>query len=143
MNALTKESISAMVTLWYQALDRHDDLTLVLPFLVEEGLEMHFPEGVSSGREGFTDWYRTVTRRFFDEVHTVKQVEVSGLTDTEADVKVVVNWQARIWDPPGPRSQWLGFDAYQTWKVTAGSGGPQILTYIVDSLDPMPGSASL
>ena len=141
--AFNEATIRAMVTAWYQALDRHDDLTIVLPFLAAEGLEMHFPEGVSKGRPGFTDWYNTVTRRFFDEVHTVTRVDISNLTDTSADVEVVVNWQARIWNPPAPKSEWLGFDAYQTWAVIAGPDGPQVLTYIVNSLDPMPGSASL
>ncbi|HEX6077557.1 MAG TPA: hypothetical protein VFZ32_20150, partial [Micromonosporaceae bacterium] len=61
-----------------------------------------------------------------------------------ADVKVVVNWQARIWNPPAPKSEWLGFDAYQTWVVVAGPDGtPQIETYTVDALEPMPGSATL
>jgi hypothetical protein len=32
-------------------------------------------------------------------------------------VEVVVNWQLRRWRPPAPRSEWLGFDAFQTWEV--------------------------
>jgi len=59
-------------------------------------------------------------------------------------VKVVVNWQAKIWNAPAPKSEWLGFDAFQTWELVAGGdGSPQIRTYIVDALEPMPGSASL
>jgi len=60
-------------------------------------------------------------------------------------VKVVVNWQARAWDPPAATSKWLGFDAYQTWILerSATTGKPVIRTYIVDELKPMPGSASL
>jgi hypothetical protein len=55
-----------------------------------------------------------------------------------------VNWQARIWNAPAPRSAWLGFDARQTWQVvTDAAGNPRIATYVVDGLDPMPGSASL
>lgn len=142
--AFTEAAIRSMAVEWYKALDRHEDLADVLRYLVDDGLEMRFPETTSRGHAGFADWYKAVTNRFFDEVHTVTSVEVSGLTAGRADVTVVVNWQARIWNPPAPRSQWLGFDAYQTWEVVSGpDGDPQVKTYIVDRLEPMPGSASL
>jgi hypothetical protein len=142
--AFTKTAIRSMVTDWYQALDRHDDLADTLSFLVNDGLEMRFPETTVRGHAGFGDWYKAVTHRFFDEVHTVTSVEFNELTADRADIKVVVNWQARIWAPPAAKSQWLGFDAYQTWTVVAGPGGaPQVKTYTVDAMEPMPGSAPL
>lgn len=141
--ALTEPAIRAMVAQWYEALDRHDDLPTVLPYLVDDGLEMRFPEATARGHDGFTDWYRAVTNRFFDEVHQVSSVDIASLTADRAEVKVVVNWQATFWDPPERSSRWLGFDAYQTWEVVAGPDGPQIKTYVVDKLEPMPGSATL
>jgi hypothetical protein len=142
--AFTEANIRATVTLWYKALDRHDELPDVLRYLVDDGLEMRFPETTARGHAGFTDWYKAVTNRFFDEVHTVSTVDFAELTAERARLKVVVNWQARIWNPPAAKSLWLGFNAYQTWEVVPGPGGrPQVKTYIVDALDPMPGSASL
>jgi hypothetical protein len=142
--AFDEAAINSMVGDWYRALDRHDELSSVLRYLVDDGLEMRFPETTSRGHDGFAEWYKAVTNRFFDEVHTVTQVTVSNLTANSADVKVVVNWQAKIWNPPAPKSEWLGFDAYQTWEVVAGPNDEvQIKTYIVDALEPMPGSASL
>jgi len=142
--AFTEANIRATVTLWYKALDRHDELPTVLPYLVDDGLEMRFPEATARGHAGFADWYKAVTNRFFDEVHTVSTVDFKELTAERARLSVVVNWQARIWNPPAPKSLWLGFDAYQTWEVVPGPGGrPQVKTYIVDALQPMPGSASL
>jgi hypothetical protein len=142
--ALTESSIITAVGDWYRALDRHDPLADVLRFLVADGLEMRFPEATALGQDGFANWYKAVTNRFFDEQHTVTSVVVKNLTAQRADVSVVVNWQARIWDPPAPNSQWLGFDAYQTWEVVAGAKGTVLVkTYIVDSLEAMPGSASL
>jgi hypothetical protein len=105
---------------------------------------MRFPETTARGHAGFADWYKAVTNRFFDEVHVVKKVEVENLTDGRADVAVLVNWQARIWNAPAAKSQWLGFDADQTWVVVAGPDGvPRVATYVVNALAPMPGSASL
>jgi hypothetical protein len=142
---LREKAIRDTVAEWYQRLDRHDDLSLLLPYLVDEGLEMVFPETTKYGHAGFTEWYDVVTRRFFDEVHTVRSVEIRPAEDgLSAELSVVVNWQAKIWDAPAPNSVWLGFDAYQTWSVVADPAGrPQVLRYVVDSLDPMPGSASL
>jgi hypothetical protein len=142
--AFDEPGIRNLVTEWYQALDRHDDLFGVLGYLVDEGLEMRFPEATARGHDGFGDWYKAVTNRFFDEVHTVQSTDVSNLTAERADAAVVVNWQARVWNPPAAKSLWLGFDAYQTWEVAPGPDGqPRIKTYIVDELRPMPGSASL
>ena len=47
--------------------------------------------------------------------------------------------------PPAAASEWLGFDAYQTWIVerSAKTGKPVIATYIVDDLKPMEGSVAL
>jgi hypothetical protein len=142
--ALTEAAIRTMVADWYQALDQHVELDAALRYLTDDGLEMRFPETTARGQAGFADWYKAVTNRFFDEVHTVTSVDITALTGEQADVKVVVNWQASIWNPPAPKSQWLGFDAYQTWELVEGpDGSVQIRTYIVDALKPMPGSASL
>jgi len=141
---LTEHALHTAVDEWYAALDRHDDLAAVLPRLVDDGLVMRFPEGTLRGHTGFAEWYRTVTNRFFDEQHTVSSVTVDRLGDAGATVRVLVNWQAHIWDPPAARSRWLGFDAYQTWELVPGGGTlPLIKTYVVDELKPMAGSAPL
>jgi hypothetical protein len=112
--------------------------------LADDDLEMYFPEGVSRGHAGFEAWYQRVIRIFFDEVHTVKEVQ-STPSGGQADVKVVVNWQAKVWNPPEAKSKWLGFDAYQTWVVRRSPSTQKavIVKYVVDKLDPMKGSASL
>ncbi|HEY0803621.1 MAG TPA: nuclear transport factor 2 family protein [Pseudonocardiaceae bacterium] len=140
---LTDEAISQFAVAWYEALDRHDALEDVLPLLIDNGLEMRFPEVTSYGHAGFTDWYAAVTTRFFDEVHTVRSVDVLSDDGKTAEAKVVVNWQAKAHDGQDAKSKWLGFDAFQTWTVVAGPNGPQIKIYSVDRMAPMPGSAAL
>ena len=141
--ALTEADVEKVVDDWYKLLDVHAPVDDVLPLLADEELEMQFPEGTLHGHEAFKGWYETVTNRFFDEVHTMKELNIAPDGDT-ADVKLVVNWQAKIWDPPAAKSVWLGFDAYQTWVVKRSvAGQPQIVKYVVDNLDPMEGSASL
>jgi hypothetical protein len=146
-SSLTEQEIRAFAEEWYRKLDVHAPLADFLPLLADEDLEMRFPEGIERGHAGFSHWYERVIRLFFDEVHTVKEVGVMAEPDPggTVPVRVVVNWQARTWDPPAPKSASLGFDAYQTWAVrrSARTRQPEVVTYIVDSLEPMPGSASL
>jgi hypothetical protein len=74
----------------------------------------------------------------------VSRVALSA-SGEEATVEVVVNWQARRWQPPAARSQWIGFDAYQQWVMvrSTATGRPLILRYIVNELRPMAGSPEL
>lgn len=144
-SALDNDRISEFVADWYRALDEHVELATAQTYLVDRGLSMTFPEGTLTTAEEFATWYHTVTHRFFDEVHEVVSVTpVIAESGIEAEVQVVVNWQAKIWDPPAPVSQWLGFDAYQTWTVVLDSAGtPRIRRYVVDDLKAMPGSTEL
>lgn len=144
MAIATEAQLRSYATDWFGALDRHADIDGLLPLLADDELEMHFPEGVQKGHAGFRSWYETVTRRFFDEVHELKEFTVTRHDDIRAEIRLIVNWQARIWDPPEPRSKWLRFDATQTWEVrlSPGTGDLQMVRYIVNSLNPMPGSRS-
>ncbi|MCG5219448.1 nuclear transport factor 2 family protein [Streptosporangium sp. KLBMP 9127] len=132
-------AVAEWVANWYRALDRHEDIEQLWNYLAGDDLVMVFPEGTSRGHDDFRKWYETVTNRFFDEQHQVTSVEVGAWRDGVAEIKVVVNWQARVWNPPAARSLWLGFDAYQTWEID----GLRIRKYVVDRLQPMPGSAEL
>jgi hypothetical protein len=115
-----------------------------MTLLDSEDLVMEFPEQTLHGRREFVDWYERVTRTFFDERHELKQLKVNP-GDERADVVLIVNWQARRWTPPAPRSDWLGFDATQRWKLRRDRQTQRLVVfdYVVQSLDPMPGSTPL
>jgi hypothetical protein len=141
---LSEAEVQQLAADWYHLLDVHAPLADLLPLLADEELFFQFPDGPAYKRAGFAAWYDRVTHLFFDEVHTLTAVQASPNGDTAA-VKVAVNWQARIWTPPDAQSKWLGFDAAQTWLVRRSpeTGKPIIVTYVVDALTPMEGSASL
>jgi hypothetical protein len=144
LQPLTEAEVRELVEVWYKKLDVHAPMVECLPMLAEDELEMHFPEGMLKGQGAFEGWFQTVIRIFFDEIHTLKELNIDLDGDT-ANVKLVVNWQARRWKAPAANSEWLGFDAYQTWVVkrSAKSGRAVITNYVVDSLDPMEGSVAL
>ena len=141
---LTETEVRATVERWFQKLDRHAPVEELLPLLAAEGLVMRFPEAALHSQSDFIAWYEGVIRRFFDEVHVLKALDVK-LTSGRAAVRLVVNWQAQTWDPPQPRSNWLGFDAAQTWVLERSpiTSTAAITSYVVDALTPMEGSASL
>jgi hypothetical protein len=150
---LTRAEIDAFVSEWYHKLDVHAPSSELLPMVAEqcfilqvkeECLEMQFPEEGINGAESFKRWYAGVIQLFFDELHTITRVTITWQED-RALVDVVVNWQARRWHPPAPRSEWIGFDAFQQWEMirSPASHQPVILKYIVNELRPMPGSRPL
>jgi hypothetical protein len=143
---LSREEVESFAREWYRRLDEHVPAADLLPML-DSDVEFHVPEGVQRGLAAFVELYEGDhgwTRSFFDEVHTLREVTVSSSGD-RASVDVIVNWQARVWQPPAPRSQWIGFEAYQRWEmVRSGEAGRAVLLrYIVNELRPMPGSPSL
>lgn len=144
MTALTQLEVNDLVYTWYKKLDVHAPVEEVLPLLSSEGPEMRFPEATIRTIDEFKGWYKKVTNLFFDEIHAMKMLNID-LNGESATVKLVVNWQAHVWNPPAAKSKWLGFDALQTWiiKRDKNTGKAVIGTYIVDKLDPMEGSASL
>lgn len=139
----SRARIEAFVADWYRKLDIHAPAEELVS-LVVDGVEMQFPEGAIRGVEEFQTWYEGVIRLFFDELHAVTHVGIAWRDDRYL-LDVVVNWQARRWRPPAPRSEWIGFDAFQRWEVIASpaSGQPVVVRYIVDELQPMPGSPPL
>ena len=140
---LSEATVKKLVDDWYVALDVHVPFEEIVPFVASSGLEMFWPEGPTYGVDGFKGWYDRVTRTFFDEVHTMKDLTITPRGD-EADVKLVVNWQAKVWNPPDAKSKWLGMDARQTWVVRLSDDGqPVIQKYVVDGIDLMEGSSSL
>jgi SnoaL-like domain len=141
MEPLAREEISRFVDDWFRKLDVHAPVEEILALLAEDGFETHNPEGTFRGRDEYRRLYEGWIRSYFDEVHKLKELSIIPAGET-SEVKLVVNWQFRIWNPPAAQSRWLEYDAHQTWVVqrSSASGQPVIATYTVDALQPGNGS---
>lgn len=142
---LNEAEIKQLGADWYAKLDVHAPAEDYIPLQMPEGIKMLFPGDVTfEGFEGFKTWYAWAINSFFDEVHTLKQFEVA-IAPERAEVKVVVNWEASMWQPPAARSQRVIMDAYQTWEVKRSpkTQKPAIATYTINSFDYAPGSAKI
>ncbi len=131
---ITEAEVRQLATQWYRKLDVHAPLVELLP-MVHVDAEMKFPEATLRGLADFEAWYERVIRIFFDEVHTVRDVQVEPQGES-VRVKVVVRWEASVWTPPAAYSQRIKLDAYQTWTVRRDevTDRPVITEYIVDEL---------
>jgi len=141
---LEEAEVRSFVTKVYQELfDGHAPLDVFLASLDDDELEMRFPEETVRGHAGFQRWYERIVNTFFDETHTVRELEVMSLGD-RANVWVAVNWQAYTWEPPTAKSEWSGHDAGQTWLVKRSpeNGQPMIVMYTVDTYAPMEACSS-
>lgn len=140
---LTETSVRALAADWYRLLDVHAPMVDVLP-LLGDAPEMVFPEVTLTSLAGFESWYQRVIRLFFDEVHTLKVCTATVHGDT-ARVKVIVQWEASVWQPPEATSRRIRLDADQDWTVAISprTGRPVITRYVVNGLSYHPGSATL
>jgi hypothetical protein len=144
--ALVESEVRAMVIDWYEKLDVHAPMVDILPLLSDDELRMVFPEATLCNLAEFESWYQGVIRIFFDEVHKMQNLNVAISADgSKADINLVVYWEASVWNPPDRLSKRIMMDAYQTWVVKRSptSGKPVVVDYVVDKLDPKPGSAEL
>ncbi|KPI02581.1 protein of unknown function DUF1486 [Actinobacteria bacterium OK074] len=135
---LSVASTRDLVFSWFAALDRRDDIEDIVPFFAPDGLEMEFPEGKISGRDGLRNWYADITGIFFDQKHEIRSISVIDPGRTAATVEVVVHWYARTWEPPAAKSTSIAAEALQRWIVVAGRDGrPVVKDYRVVSLTPL------
>jgi hypothetical protein len=145
LKPLTETEVRQLVNDWYVKLDIHAPMVEILPLLDDEELEMQFPETTLHGYVEFeTQWYQRVIRTFFDEVHVLKELNIN-ISNDRADIKLVVKWEASVWNPPAAKSERIMMDASQTWVVKRSpkSQKPVIVSYIVNSLNYYEGSARL
>ena len=146
---ITTQQVRQFTAAWYAALDVHAPLDECLGMLTNNGLSMRFPGDDINEFLSFQRWYERVVSLFFDEKHTVRSVEVLSATDDQAEVSVVVRWQASWWAPPAAESQRIELESAQKWTVrrcspTKNAFGLEIVTYLlIDKFKYAPGSAEL
>ncbi len=119
-DSITEDQIKKFTAAWFLALDQHVPLEAAYQFLADDGLHMQFPDGDIRDFDSFKKWYDRVTHLFFDENHNVQSVEVT-INGDQADLRIVVGWQASWFEPPAAKSKRTSMDATQQWTVRRSS----------------------
>jgi len=135
---LTRHEVQNLVYTWFRKITVKVPVEEMLELLSPNDLQMKFPEETLRSHTDFKKWYQTVTNLFFDQVHDVKYLDIE-LDGDQAEVNLIVNWQARTWTAPEATSKWQGSYVRQHWIVRKENpaAGPTICTYEVGTFDPM------
>lgn len=131
---ITEDEIKKFVAAFYLALDQHVPPAECAKMVADHGLKMIFPEKTLVGINDFLAWYAGgtysdgerapgVINIFFDENHNVASVE-SKINGDEAEVDVIVAWQASMFEPPAAKSKRVSLDATQKWTVCRSTKNP-------------------
>ncbi len=143
---LTVEEVQKFMERWYlDLLDKHAPEEELVACLSDDA-EMRLPEVTLHGIDAFRDWYSRIVTTYFDEVHIITRNDATVAPDGQsAEVKIDLQWEAKVWVPPAAKSQWIGFLAGQTHQVVRSpkTGEPVIQVYGVDTFVPMEGSSNL
>ncbi len=135
---LTVFEVKVLVYEWFSKLDVHAPIEEILPMIADDGLEMRFPEATIRSHDDFRRVYNEWINSYFDEIHQLRELEIEISSDY-ADIKLIGYWQVHTWNSPSPRSELLAYNAIQSWilKRSPDTSKPIIVTYIVESLDPV------
>lgn len=141
---LSQFEVKQLVNDWFLKLDIHATVEQLLPLLANETLEMQLPEVTLHGLDEFKSWYERIVHTFFDEVHTMQSLDINTASE-QAEVQLVVRWEASRWNAPAPNSERLAFDAAQRWVIKRSPNTQNLVidTYIVDALTPLEGFPNL
>ncbi|MGF1431495.1 nuclear transport factor 2 family protein [Kitasatospora sp. LaBMicrA B282] len=123
---------------WFDLLSRHDPVEDLLPLVVDEGLEMAFPERTLRSHADFRDWYTVVGEAFDDQSHVLEQFTARE-QDGRVDIELTVVWAAKHL-AEGTRA---AFRVQQSWQLTRepATGALRISHYQVGTLTPVPDAA--
>lgn len=111
---------------WFALFDRNAPVGEFLPFLVDRGLDMRFPEAKLASVADFRRWYAGILATIRSASHDVLSIELIP-AGPHAVIHLVVRWRATT-----VAGQPLDFTVRQRWVVDRGPGGrPVIRSYVV------------
>jgi hypothetical protein len=136
--AISETEVRQFIDDWFARLDKHASVEEVLLMVADENLVMKFPEVTAYGHQVFMEWYERVIKTYFDEVHTIRALEIKPSNDM-AKVKMVLQWQTSSWKAPNAKSTRLDFYAAQTWEIQRSQTTQKliIVAYNVDYFIPL------
>lgn len=132
---LNKIEIIKFVLEWFNLINNHEPIEKLIDKLDANGFELKFPEKTITNIDEFQNWYNTVTNKYFDQVHNVKNIDIE-ISEEKTDIILTLNWEARSWEPQSPYSNYLNCDVVQSWVLVKDykKNKPAIKKYIVNYL---------
>lgn len=125
-NTFNRNAVTGFVYNTFYMFDKHVPVDEFLRILVDQGLNMRFPEAALNSHEEFKNWYAGIGDDIESNTHTIQSVDVNVAGNSIYRVHVVVLWQAET-----KKGQYLKFKADQRWTLIEDQGRLKIKDYIV------------
>ena len=100
---ITKALAAAFACDWYNAVDSHTPVQLLMERTVGSEFRVHFP-GRDLRYDDFLAWYENDIHTHFDGRHRIHSMEIETTGD-QAVVLLQITWKARRWTPPAAYSE--------------------------------------
>lgn len=130
-NRFNENDVKSFVHHLFALFDKHVDVNQFLLLIVDEDLEMQFPEITLHSHADFKKWYVGIGEKYVSNTHQVERLSVKFPGAGKYEVDLVVYWQAVTRE-----NKYISFRVHQVWTLDDGNGGqwPRILRYIVEEL---------
>ncbi|MFC1511602.1 hypothetical protein ACFL5H_00195 [Candidatus Latescibacterota bacterium] len=85
--------VGALAKAYFGAIDRHDDVELLLCHLDPNGFSIHVlsPDGILVSEDDYREWYRDIVSAFSNLRHTVVALDPKMVTSCSAQVKLSIH----------------------------------------------------
>lgn len=114
--------------------DKHVDVETILQYLVDDQLEMDFPDTPIRSAQDFRNWYANVEQACEWNSHIIEKIDVRLGGHGRYEVDILLYWQALS----RKESQIDVYKVMQQWLLVEGKTGPKISRYIVKEFIPLP-----
>ena len=136
---ISEKEVRDLAKNFYQLLDQHANVAECLEYLYADSTRFHmkFPNGTIINSDQFNEWYLDTTKKYFDEVHQLKQINsITQMDSGRLSLDVTIHWEASTWNAPEATSNRLVADVQQSWTVTrcTSSYKPLFETYVVNNI---------
>ena len=129
-NTYGENNIKSFVYNIFAMYDYHVPVAQFYPYLVNQGLEMQFPEGKLTSHQDFEHWYDvSVGENIKSNTHTLESLQVAVLGNKTYQVDLVVWWQAE-----NTKGEYLSYHFKQKWILVEEQNALKIQKYIVKQL---------
>lgn len=126
----TEESVSRLVAAWFALFDRNAAVEEFLPLIIDEKLEMRFPERNLRCHADFRDWHAGIVKTFRKASHEVSEIRIKTIRPGTWQVALTVLWRAEPFD-----GKPVSMRVRQHWVVKdRGGPTPMICSYLVRPL---------
>jgi len=129
-NTFGENNIRSFVYNIFAMYDYHVPVNQFYPYLVNQDLEMQFPEGKLTSHQDFEHWYDvSVGENITSNTHTLESLQVAVLGNKTYQVDLVVWWQAE-----NTKGEYLSYHFKQKWILVEEHNSLKIQKYIVKKL---------